>query len=223
MIIWRKIMRRLTNGHDHDNDDGGGRCQYGAQWGSSSDQSWAVYLSLVESRLWSSSTLALLSLIFLERILKDHDLETPRLSIQSHPRWCCLRCLTSLTILPVSLMSRICQGSMSPSRPPWTRSLSSAIWSRWSAITGDQTDFGVAQQAQLPVPHGGGQQSAQHCPHHHHIPRKKVSMALLDRHRNHINLHTILISVWRYPKSERNRIRNFFPIPNFSNTESTTF
>ena len=117
MIIWRKIMRRLTNGHDHDNDDGGGRCQYGAQWGSSSDQSWAVYLSLVESRFWSSSTLALLSLIF----LKDHDLETPRLSIQSHPRWCCLRCLTSLTILPVSLMSRICQGSMSPSRPPWTR------------------------------------------------------------------------------------------------------
>ena len=30
-------------------------------------------------------------------------------------------------------------------------------------------------------------------------------------------------SVWRYPKSERNRIRNFFPIPNFSDTESTTF
>ena len=31
------------------------------------------------------------------------------------------------------------------------------------------------------------------------------------------------ISVWRYPKSERNRIRNFFPIPNFSDTESDTF
>ena len=30
-------------------------------------------------------------------------------------------------------------------------------------------------------------------------------------------------SVWRYPKSERNRIRNFFPIPNFSDTESDTF
>ena len=30
-------------------------------------------------------------------------------------------------------------------------------------------------------------------------------------------------SVWRYPKSERNRIRNFFPIPNFSDIESDTF
>ena len=30
-------------------------------------------------------------------------------------------------------------------------------------------------------------------------------------------------SVWRNPKSERNRIRNFFPIPNFFDTESDTF
>ena len=30
-------------------------------------------------------------------------------------------------------------------------------------------------------------------------------------------------SVWRYPKSERNRIRNFFPIPNIFDTESDTF
>ena len=30
-------------------------------------------------------------------------------------------------------------------------------------------------------------------------------------------------SVWRYPKSEQNLIRNFFPIPNFSDTESYTF
>ena len=30
-------------------------------------------------------------------------------------------------------------------------------------------------------------------------------------------------SVWRYQKSERNRIRNFFPIPIFSDTESDTF
>ena len=33
----------------------------------------------------------------------------------------------------------------------------------------------------------------------------------------------IHISVWRYPKFKRNRIRNFFPIPNFSDTESETF
>ena len=32
-----------------------------------------------------------------------------------------------------------------------------------------------------------------------------------------------LTSVWRNPKSERNRIRNFFPIPNFFDTESDTF
>ena len=31
------------------------------------------------------------------------------------------------------------------------------------------------------------------------------------------------ISVWRNPKSERNRIRNFFPIPNIFDTESDTF
>ena len=30
-------------------------------------------------------------------------------------------------------------------------------------------------------------------------------------------------SVWRNPKSERNRIRNFFPIPIFFDTESDTF
>ena len=33
----------------------------------------------------------------------------------------------------------------------------------------------------------------------------------------------LIISVWRYPKSERNRIRNFFPIPTFSDTKSDTF
>ena len=44
------------------------------------------------------------------------------------------------------------------------------------------------------------------------------------------NLHCITciatlpwISVWRNPKSERNRIRNFFPIPNIFDTESDTF
>ena len=69
---------------------------------------------------------------------------------------------------------------------------------------GDKTDLGLAQQAQLPVPHGGGQQSAQHCPHHDHIPRKKVSMTLLDRHRNHINLHTILIIICDDDELEQN-------------------
>ena len=37
------------------------------------------------------------------------------------------------------------------------------------------------------------------------------------------NFLALISSVWRYPKSERNRIRNFFPIPNFSDTESDTF
>ena len=32
-----------------------------------------------------------------------------------------------------------------------------------------------------------------------------------------------VISVWRYPKSKQNRIRNFFPIPNSFDTESDTF
>ena len=31
-----------------------------------------------------------------------------------------------------------------------------------------------------------------------------------------ISHHRPVVSVWRYPKSKRNRIRNFFPIPNFS-------
>ena len=33
----------------------------------------------------------------------------------------------------------------------------------------------------------------------------------------------LFTSVWRNPKSERNRIRNFFPIPIFFDTESDTF
>ena len=33
----------------------------------------------------------------------------------------------------------------------------------------------------------------------------------------------VCTSVWRNPKSERNRIRNFFPIPIFFDTESDTF
>ena len=41
-------------------------------------------------------------------------------------------------------------------------------------------------------------------------------------HISYLNFY-LHFSVWRNPKSERNRIRNFFPRPNFFDTESNTF
>ena len=53
------------------------------------------------------------------------------------------------------------------------------------------------------------------------IPTEKWSYKTHDEpHRGEI---ISMQPMWRYPKSERNRIRNFFPIPNFSDTESDTF
>ena len=53
--------------------------------------------------------------------------------------------------------------------------------------------------------------------HHKIISQSQVSS------QDQITITILTSSVWRYPKSEQNWIQNFFPIPNFSNTESNTF